>query len=724
MTVMKMHYEKDIKCLKSSALGHFSFRFFFLKEQDPCFGKNLFSKIFATECSIKITAMVIYTVTVHTGKRLLAGTTSLIYIQLRGSEAESEEQNLNRLQAFLQGSERAFKIHCEASLGKLISVKLYSKPFMGLLYNQWFCDKILVNTPEGDEILFPCYCWLDCNERLVLRPAKASLVFQDTNPIAQRQRTRQLEEQQKLFRWRVYAEGTPQVIDCDTAFDLPAEVRFSFTKQTEFYSTAGKQLAALKLTGLADSRRSWESISQLEVIIFENRGKTIEYVQEHWDEDKFFGYQFLNGLNPMMIQRCSKLPANFLVTDDMVKDSLRGSSLEQEMKKGNIFLSDYNMLDGLVGNVVSGRQQYLTAPLVLLYCNPHGMMLPIAIQLRQKPSKENPIFLPTDSKADWKLAKIYVRNAEFAVHEVDFHLLRTHLLAEVFAMTTLRNLPSPHPLYKLLFPHIRYTFQINIMARTDLISKDGAITLYAGVGGESLVKLMKRATASLTYSALCLPDNISERGLENVPHYYYRDDGMKLWNIINKFVGAILSHYYQGDARVQKDTELQRWISEIFTHGFLGRDDSGIPSSFQTVTELVKFVTMVIFTSSAQHAAVNNGQFDFGGWMPNYPTALRKPPPKVKGQTTEDTILETLPDVSTTVNGMAVLRLLTKDSADHYPLGHFPENLYDEDVPYKLIKDFQKDLRELSDLIEERNKKLELPYIYLNPKNVDNSVAI
>ncbi|XP_048010138.1 hydroperoxide isomerase ALOXE3-like [Megalobrama amblycephala] len=669
--------------------------------------------------------MVIYTVTAHTGQRLLAGTSSCIYIQLHGTEAKSDEHYLKQgYQGFWQGSEQAFDIHCKESLGELISVNLYSKPFMGLLYDQWFCDKILVNTPEGDKILFPCYSWLECHERLALRPAKASLVFQEINPIAHKQRIRQREEQQKLFRWRVYAEGTPQVIDYDTALTLPAEVRFSFTKETEFYSSAGAQLAVLKLTGLADCRRSWESISQLEVIFCENRNKTFEYIREHWDEDEFFGYQFLNGLNPMMIQRCSKLPGNFPVTDDMVKGSLRGSSLKQEMKKGNIFLSDYKMLDELVGNVVNGRQQYLTAPLVLLYCDPYGMMLPIAIQLRQKPGQENPIFLPADSKDDWKLAKIFVRNAEFAVHEVDFHLLRTHLLAEVFTVATLRNLPSPHPLYKLLFPHIRYTLQINIMARNQLISKDGAISTYAGVGGESLAKLLKRATASLTYSALCLPDNISERGLENVPYFYYRDDGMKLWNIINKFVGAFLSYYYQCDADVQKDTELQDWISEIFTNGFLGRDGSGIPSSFQTVNKLVKFVTMVIFTVSAQHAALNNGQFDFGSWMPNYPTALRKPPPKVKGQTTEEIILETLPDVSTTVNGMAILKLLSKDCADRYPLGQCPENLHDEDVPCKLLEDFQKDLGELSDLIEERNKKLELPYTYLSPKNVDNSVAI
>ncbi|XP_031417822.1 polyunsaturated fatty acid lipoxygenase ALOX15B-like [Clupea harengus] len=554
----------------------------------------------------------------------------------------------------------------------------------------------------------------------------ASLVFQDTNPIAQRHRMRQLEERQELFGWKVYAEGMPHINHYESALDMPAEVRFSYTKTIDFYYNAGTQLAALAVARLVDSKETWETnmCKQLDIIIGAHSNKTIEYVQEHWDEDEFFGYQFLNGLNPMMIQRCSKLPANFRVTEEMVKDSLGGSSLEVEMKRKKIFLCDYKMLDGLVANEVHGRQQYLTAPLVLLYCDSYDMMLPIAIQLGQKNGVHNPIFLPTDSKYDWQLAKIYVRAAEFSVQEVDIHLLRTHWLAEVFTMATLRNLPFPHPLYKLLIPHTRYTFQINILARNRLISEDGVITKYSGIGGAALYELLVRATASLTYSSLCLPDNISERGLDKVPHYYYRDDGMKMWNVINKYVEGVVQHYYKSDDDVKKDTELQSWISEIFTNGFKGKKSTGIPETFEAVNDLVKFVTMVIFTVTAQHAALNNGQFEFGAFMPNFPTALRKPPPEQKGQTNEETIRETLPDKGTTVNGMAVLRLLSTKSTDHYSLGDVPEELYDEEVPCKLFKDFQKDLKKLSDDIEERNKKLELPYTYLDPKNVDNSVAI
>lgn len=55
----------------------------------------------------------------------------------------------------------------------------------------------------------------------------------------------------------------------------------------------------------------------------------------HWQEDLMFGYQFLNGCNPVMIQRCLKLPDNLPVTTEMVECSLeRQLTLEQEIEVG------------------------------------------------------------------------------------------------------------------------------------------------------------------------------------------------------------------------------------------------------------------------------------------------------------------------------------------------------------------------------------------------------
>uniref|UniRef100_A0A8C5A3D6 Arachidonate 15-lipoxygenase B-like n=1 Tax=Gadus morhua TaxID=8049 RepID=A0A8C5A3D6_GADMO len=467
------------------------------------------------------------------------------------------------------------------------------------------------------------------------------------------------------------------------------------------------RLIELKLDGLADCKEQWTSIDDIGKVFRHKQTALSEYVQQNWMKDSLFGYQFLNGVNPMVIRRCSVLPENFPVTDQMVfLDG--GKSLAEEMQNGNIFLCDYKLLDGLKANEVNGKQQYLMAPLVLLHKTPKkDQLMPIAIQLKQEPSKDNPIFFPTDSEYDWLLAKMFVRSADFQVHQLNSHLLRTHLLAEVFSVSILRNLPMVHPLYKLLVPNTRYTLQINFLARELLISDGTGL-----------------ANSSITYTSLCVRDDIKERGLESVPHYYYRDDAFQIWDIINRFVQGVLGYYYKDDSDVQRDTELQTWVLEIFEHGFLSRPESGMPQRLNTVAELVKFITMVIFTCSAQHGAVNNGQFDYGSWMPNTPATLQRPPPTTKGTSDLSSLLETLPDVNATVHGMAIMYLLSKPSSDFVPFGHYPEEYFSEIVPRQQMHLFKGELGLLNSKIEARNLGLKIPYTFLDPALMENSVAI
>ncbi|XP_047433292.1 arachidonate 12-lipoxygenase, 12R-type-like [Mugil cephalus] len=670
--------------------------------------------------------MVNYKVTVSTGN--LAGSTTFnnVFIKLVGTEGESEQKwliDLNGPLDFIRGAVASFTVSCPTSLGKLVLIELNKRPHVLLPEGSWFPAKVEVKSPEGNTYHFPIYRWITDSEVHRFREATALTVLEDKHHLGQYSRQQELKEREQDYRWDVYLEGIPHSIKAEGPLSLPAEVRFSFTKTTEFLYTSATALAELQLKGLDECRKPWTDIDAIDRVFCCKRTDISDYVQEHWKEDAFFGYQMLNGANPILIRRCSVLPKNFPVTDDMVFRNGQGS-LKGEMKRGNIFLCDYKRLDGLKANTINGKKQYLEAPLVLFHKRPDDKLMPIAIQLKQTPGPDNPIFLPTDSEYDWLLAKIFVRSSDFSEHQLNTHLLRTHLLAEVFAVSLLRNIPMVHPLHKLLVPHTRYTLQINHLARQLLISKTGVFTQFSSSGGEAMITILKRSLSSITYSSLCIPDDIVERGLEAVPNFYYRDDGLKLWDIIHRFVQGVLGYYYKTDKEVEQDPELQKWVKDIVEHGFLSQEGNGIPKCLTSVVELVKFVTMVIFTGSVQHSAVNSGQYDYGGWMPNTPISLQQPPPTKKGTSSEATMLATFPDVNTTAQGMATMWLLSKQSSDFVSLGRYPEDHFCEEVPVKMIKKFQGELKVLSAAIKARNKSLAVPYTYMDPDLVENSVAI
>ncbi|KAK5926146.1 hypothetical protein CgunFtcFv8_021741 [Champsocephalus gunnari] len=657
-----------------------------------------------------------YKVTVFNGSPINAVTTNDVFIKLVGTDGEIEPNKLNRPFSFT-----STQVACPVPIGKLILIKLVKKKPEKLAEVDWFPAKVEVES-NGETHIFPIYRWITDSVEQSFKEGTALRASDESTPEGRDSREKELNQREKDYCWDVYKKGIPHIMEATDVDSLPSEVRFSYIKSIQSNFTAFFALAELKFKGIADSKDNWTDIDDIKDVFLSKDTKISKYVEKNWKEDAFFGSQYLNGVNPILIRRCTALPENFPVTDEMLFPDGQ-SSLADEMEKGNIFLLDYKLFDGLTANIIHEKQQYLMAPLVLLQKTPDDKLMPIAIQLKQTPAEDNPIFLPTDSEYDWLMAKMFVRSADSNEHQLNVHLLRTHLLAEVYAVSLLRNFPMVHPLYKLLVPHTRYTLHINFLARDRLLS-EGFFDKYTASGGESLFKILEESTSSITYSSLCMPDDIAERGMEDVPNYYYRDDGLKLWVIIQSFVQGVLSFYYKSDDEVQQDSELQKWCSDIFEHGFLSNKSTGIPQHLSSVTELVKFVTMVIFTCSAQHSAVNDGQFDYGGWMPNSPFSLQLAPPTTKGTTSEDTMLNTLPDIGTTAQGMATLWLLSKRSFDFVRLGQFPEEHFSQETPCELIKDFQKQLEVLSAIIRVRNIDLDIPYKYMDPALMENSVAM
>ncbi|MBI3268131.1 MAG: hypothetical protein HYZ53_03850 [Planctomycetes bacterium] len=529
-----------------------------------------------------------------------------------------------------------------------------------------------------------------------------------------RQRNRELELRRAEYAF-VYASGLPPFLAT-----LPkAESEGGAHKLAMYADLAG----TVTNLGLGGFRELLDVRAHNSLVKFDDLypGREVPRVSKRWRTDEEFGRQRLAGVNPVLVERCRRLPENFPVTDADVRGLLpAGATLASEAERGRLYFLDYRILEGLP--VKPGC--YLPAAMCLLRVDEVGRLLPIAVQLGQTPAA-GPIFTPKDPPWLWLAAKTYVQVADASYHEMASHLQRTHLVMEVFWVAARRRLSERHPVHELLAPHFWFTLVINNAARTQLLVPGGPIDKTMAPGYDGCVELVKRAFAQWTFERFDLRADLRARGVDDVgtlPGYHYRDDALRVWDAIQEFVTSFVRSFYRTPEDVAADGELQGWVRELTDPDACGL--KGLPGNgvLRTQAEVVQLLTQVLFTASAEHASVNNGQFDYFGYVPNTPGSLQMPPPRTKAELTELDLVKTLPTFLRASEQIAMVHMLSQPTEQ--PLGAYSENFF---AGHPQVREFAAAFRarlaSVSAVIAERNRGLAVPYTYLDPRQISQSIA-
>jgi arachidonate 15-lipoxygenase len=452
-------------------------------------------------------------------------------------------------------------------------------------------------------------------------------------------------------------------------------------------------------------------------------------------DDHCFARFRVAGPNPMLIECIKSIPAKLPLTEAQYQ-AVMGShdSIASALTENRLYFLDYAELDYLaaVPGEADGLTKHVFAPLAL-FTVPKGnsSLVPVGIQCGQDPAT-NPLFFPAEKDSStfwgWHMAKFVVQVAECNYHELFVHLARTHLVLEAFTIATHRNLAVTHPLNVLLQPNFYGTLFINNAAAKFLISPGSPIDQFFGAPIKRSQHAAGTDRLNFDFYANMLPADLERRGIadpQHLPDFPWRDDALLLWQAIHTWVGNYVSVYYVDDEAVIADTELAAWTEDLILNGKV--------KGFKPIvlrTQLVDVLTMVIYTATAQHAAVNFPQRPLMSYPPAIAGAGWQVAPDEPAKHTEKQWLEMMPPLKYGMDQLNIMyalgsvyyRAIGDYRSNHFPYRHWFEDdsIIKKDGP---LDQLLKTLKEVENTINVRNAT-RISYEFLLLSKIPNSINI
>ncbi|OWF44210.1 allene oxide synthase-lipoxygenase protein-like isoform X2 [Mizuhopecten yessoensis] len=662
-------------------------------------------------------AFTTHTVWVTTGDKKNAGTDANVSVRFHSGDG-STSTDVIKLDNFFRndferGRQDSFSVTATV-LDHIDHIELW-RDSAGV-YDEWHLNTVeVLCRKSGRKYIFPFYRWIKADYHYRIRHLDTSLPS-DSDPFKD-QREMELVEMKKLYEIEAQSPGMPGQVKC-----LPPDENFSDDYKWDIQS----KKITLKLTSKIQEyfTGEWNNLDDLKNV-YTKESLFLPNSALHWQEDEYFGSQRLTKVNHSVIRLCTVIPPNLAVTDDMAKPLIEGLTLQQAMDAKRLFFIDYKILEDIPCS--GGRM--ICAPIALFFVNKDQKLMPVAIQLKQKPGQDNPVFLPTDPEYTWLTAKLWFNNADCSFHQSFTHLGATHLMMEGVAVVTNRNLSRSHPVFKLLAPHSLYLLAINTRALGKLVSPGGWVDKAMSIGRLGMFEIVTRQCGNWRMDVDgTLPNDLERRGVLDetvLPGYHYREDALPLYNILSKYVNNYLVLYYDSPKKIQTDKEVQGWAQELVkpvSEGGCGMQ--GIPGNgtFETLDQLGKCLTSVIFTCSVAHAATNFAQYDQYGFPPAYPAAMNGRPPTDKSPLKEECVLAALPDKPTTLDTMIITKILSDKGTNS--LGDFEISYIVDPKAVEVVEEFRYELKKLSLAIKEKNNHRNPTYPWLDPDEIPNAISI
>lgn len=250
---------------------------------------------------------------------------------------------------------------------------------------------------------------------------------------------------------------------------------------------------------------------------------------------------------------------------------------------------------------------------------------------------------------------------------------------------------------------------------------------------------------------MAVPDPSQRHGLKLlIEDYPYASDGLLIWEAIQNWVHTYVTRYYPNSSDICNDRELQAWYAESINVGHADLRDQNWWPTLANGNDLTAILTTIIWLSSAQHAALNFGQYPYGGYIPNRPPLMRRLLPDENDpeytsflDDPQKYFLSALPSMLQSTKYMAVVDTLSTHSPDEEYIGERQQR-YTWSGDAEMVEafyGFSAEIQRIEKEIERRNRDTSLknrcgagvlPYELLAPssppgvtcRGVPNSVSI